>query len=95
MLFFPEGTRSADGSLQAFKSGAFKLAAETQVDIVPVTLQGANDLLPKGSLVPSVATVKITVHPAIPSRGLSDTELMQAARVAIQSGLHANKSKLI
>lgn len=95
MLFFPEGTRSADGLLQPFKSGAFKLATETQVDIVPITLQGANDLLPKGSLVPSVATVKITVHPAIRSRGLSDAELMNAARLAIQSGLNSNKSKLI
>lgn len=87
MLFFPEGTRSPNGKLQTFKMGAFKLANESQVAIVPLTLQGASSLLPKGSITPSIATVTITIHPAIQPRGRSDAELMSIARAAIESTL--------
>lgn len=87
MLFFPEGTRSRDGQLQQFKAGAFRLAAETRADVVPITLQGASDLLPKGSITPSVATVRITIHPVISSNGQRDEELLLAAQKAIASAL--------
>jgi 1-acyl-sn-glycerol-3-phosphate acyltransferase len=87
MLFFPEGTRSRNGQLQPFKAGAFRLAADADADIVPITLQGASDLLPKGSITPSVATVRITIHPHISSTGKSDNELMEAAQAAIASAL--------
>jgi 1-acyl-sn-glycerol-3-phosphate acyltransferase len=88
MLFFPEGTRSKDGSLQPFKSGAFRLASDANVAIVPMTLQGASHLLPKGSIVPAIATVTITIHPLIPSDGKKEEELMALARQAIDSSLH-------
>ncbi|MBM3382670.1 MAG: 1-acylglycerol-3-phosphate O-acyltransferase [Betaproteobacteria bacterium] len=87
MLFFPEGTRSRDGALQTFKNGAFRLASEAQCAIVPITLEGANDLLPKGSIIPAVATVRMTIHPMISSPGKSEEELMAAARNSIGSAL--------
>ncbi len=87
MLFFPEGTRSKDGRLQPFKSGAFRLAKDAQVAVVPLTLQGASDLLPKGSLIPSVALVTITIHPAIMTKGISEEEVMSKARHSIESSL--------
>lgn len=49
VLFFPEGTRSHDGEIQHFKIGAFKLAAELNVPVVPVVIDGTNNLIPKGS----------------------------------------------
>ncbi len=87
MLFFPEGTRSKDGSLQTFKNGAFRLASEARCAVVPITLEGANDLLPKGSIIPAVATVRMTIHPMISSIGKTEEELMAAAREAIGSAL--------
>lgn len=48
LLFFPEGHRSKDGKLQRFFSGAFKLAVETDVKIVPLCICGTNDLFPPG-----------------------------------------------
>ena len=87
MLFFPEGTRSRDGSLQTFKSGAFRLAHDMNCPIVPITLEGANELLPKGSIVPAVATVRMTIHPLIPSTGITEDELMSSARASIASAL--------
>ena len=91
MLFFPEGTRSHDSRLLPFKVGAFRLAMEAGVPVVPLTLQGASDLLPKGSLIPSNAEVKITVHPQISCSGVTETELMQQCRNVIESGL-SNKT---
>ncbi|HUW15649.1 MAG TPA: lysophospholipid acyltransferase family protein [Actinomycetes bacterium] len=46
VVVFPEGTRSRDGSLQRFHSGAFRLAAEAGVPVVPVGLRGTSELLP-------------------------------------------------
>jgi 1-acyl-sn-glycerol-3-phosphate acyltransferase len=87
MLFFPEGTRSKDSRLQNFKGGAFKLAKDTNVSVVPITIQGATQLLPKGSLIPSAALVKITIHPKINPHDLNEEELMLKARASIQSAL--------
>lgn len=51
VMIFPEGTRSPDGSLGAFKDGAFRLAIEAQVPVLPLALAGTRDCLPKqGSL---------------------------------------------
>jgi len=50
VMVFPEGTRSPDGRLQAFKVGAFQLAIESQVPVLPVVVSGTRECRPKGSL---------------------------------------------
>ena len=47
VLIFPEGTRSPDGHMRAFKSGAFELAKRTRIPIVPIALDGTARALPK------------------------------------------------
>ena len=49
VVFFPEGTRSRSGQIQPFKIGAFKVAQEAGVMILPVVLYGTRDALPKKS----------------------------------------------
>ena len=49
VLFFPEGTRSHDGTIQAFKAGAFKLAIDAGVDILPMAITGTYDSIPKNT----------------------------------------------
>lgn len=51
VLFFPEGTRSADGQLRPFKDGAFELAIEHQVPLIPVAVHGTGRALPKHGMV--------------------------------------------
>ncbi len=46
VLFFPEGHRSRDGKLQRFKSGAFKVAIDTNTPIIPLCLTGTEVMLP-------------------------------------------------
>ena len=48
VVIYPEGTRSTDGNIGEFRSGALRLARECGVPIVPVALTGTADVLPKG-----------------------------------------------
>lgn len=50
VLLFPEGTRSPDGKIHAFKMGAFKLARDNKVEILPVVIEGTGHALPKKNL---------------------------------------------
>jgi 1-acyl-sn-glycerol-3-phosphate acyltransferase len=61
VLIFPEGTRSADGTLQEFKTGAILLAAKAGVPVVPVGFNGSYNVLPKGKLLPRSGEVVIRV----------------------------------
>src|SRR5262249_59341627 len=47
LLLFPEGTRSPDGEVKAFKDGAFRLSITERVPLIPIALAGTADILPK------------------------------------------------
>lgn len=61
IVIFPEGTRSRDGRLQEFKTGAFMLALKSGCPIVPVAIRGTHDILPKGSLVARPGEVEVII----------------------------------
>ena len=73
-LIFPEGTRSRTGELQAFRRGGFFLAREANVPIVPVSIRGTFELMPKKRLVPRKGTVRVVFHPPVsaPESGTGD-----------------------
>jgi len=90
VLFFAEGTRSLDGRLLSFKKGAFRLALEQNLPILPVTLVGTRDILPAKTLRLFPGHGTMIIHPAIEtgSAGSSDIAvLMEQTRQAITSGL--------
>ncbi len=70
LLMFPEGTRSTTGVLQPFKVGVAVLAMERQVPIIPVYIDRAHQLLPKGRRFVKPGTVWVTfgrpIHPPDP-----------------------------
>jgi 1-acyl-sn-glycerol-3-phosphate acyltransferase len=70
VIIFPEGTRSATGDLQPFKSGGFHLAIRAQVPILPATISGTRVITPKRSLRVESGTVKIVYGKPIPTAGL-------------------------
>lgn len=49
VMFFPEGTRSRDGRLNRFTTGAFELAIRRQVPVLPMVIDGTQNCLPKKS----------------------------------------------
>jgi len=71
VILFPEGTRSPDGRVGEFRDGAFRLAIEAGVDVVPLAISGAAASLPKRSLVFHPATATLRVLPAVPTTGLA------------------------
>jgi 1-acyl-sn-glycerol-3-phosphate acyltransferase len=92
MTIFPEGTRSPDGRLRPFKKGPFHLAAETGFPIVPVTILGTYEMMPKGSMIVKAGTATLVFHPPVdPKQFASREELMQAVRETINSALPAER----
>ena len=88
MTIFPEGTRSPDGRLLRFKKGPFHLAAETGFPIVPVTILGTYEMLPKSRLMVKPGTATLVFHPPVDPRSFSSREdLMQAVWEKINSAL--------
>ncbi|MFZ0816662.1 MAG: lysophospholipid acyltransferase family protein [Candidatus Sulfotelmatobacter sp.] len=59
LIFYPEGTRSSNGEIQAFKKGAGMFAVELGVPVVPAYIVGARGILAKGKLVPRPGTVTV------------------------------------
>lgn len=90
LAVFPEGTRTADGRLQPFKSGAFKIALRAGVPIVPVAIRGTFALLPKTTLAPRPGRVDVIIGEPIETAPYTDKtlpELMARTRDAIAQGL--------
>ena len=90
VILFPEGTRSVDGSLGEFRDGAFRLAIEAGVDVVPLAIAGAGESLPKRSFVFRPATAILRVLPPVSTEGLAPAgarELGAAVRDRIAAAI--------
>lgn len=64
VVLMPEGTRSVDGTLGRFKKGAFHIAMQAGLPVVPIGIAGARDIVPKGGWLPRRA--KVFVHVGAP-----------------------------
>ncbi|MBT8099026.1 MAG: HAD-IB family hydrolase [Gammaproteobacteria bacterium] len=65
----PEGTRAITPRLASFKKGAFHLAMQAGVPIVPIVIHNSNDVQPKGDLIFHPGTVEVEVLPPIDTSG--------------------------
>ena len=92
MTVFPEGTRSRDGRLLPFKKGPFYLAMESGCPVVPVTILGTFEILPKGRFFLRKGTAELVFHEPIWPKDFADREaLVEATRAAIASSLPAER----
>jgi putative phosphoserine phosphatase/1-acylglycerol-3-phosphate O-acyltransferase len=69
VVIAPEGTRSISPKLGTFKKGAFHLAIQAGVPIVPIVIHNAGDVAPKGDFVFRPATVEVDVLPPVETSG--------------------------
>lgn len=98
VMIFPEGTRSQTGELQEFKDGAFRLAIDAGVPILPIVVAGTRDALIKSDWRFGRSDAEVRVLEPIEIDGLTKhdvPELRDRARAAIAEGLdtlHAERS---
>ena len=71
LMFFPEGTRSPDGDIKRFKSGAFVLSLHTGLPILPVTIDGSHEIMHKRSFLFRPGKVDLIIHPPISPSGFT------------------------
>ena len=89
-LIFPEGTRSLDGNLHELRRGGFFLAMQGGASIIPVTIKGSRELMPKGRFRARPGRIGVIFHDPISVEGCAVgniPDLMARVQAAIQSGL--------
>ena len=100
VMIFPEGTRSRDGRMGPFKPGAFRLAIEAQVPVLPVAVTGSADGMPKGSPWIRPTLVLIRVLEPVETKGMTGADvvrLMETVReriAAAEAELRAERAAL-
>jgi 1-acyl-sn-glycerol-3-phosphate acyltransferase len=88
MTIYVEGKRSFDGKLLPFKKGPFYLAMECGVPVVPITITGTRDVMPKGRFAIKPGLVTVNFHAPIEPEDFGSREcLMEKVRAAIDNGL--------
>ena len=71
ILAYPEGTRSRDGRVLPFKKGAFVVAIESQVPVVPVAISGADQVLSSTGFRVRPGTIRVKIGAPIPTAGMT------------------------
>jgi 1-acyl-sn-glycerol-3-phosphate acyltransferase len=96
IIVFPEGTRSPDGEVKEFKRGAFLLARHSKFPVVPISIIGTYEMLPRQGWCFWPGTMHIRMGEPIPTRGLSHQEsrdLMRRVRETIIENLEKGRAE--
>ena len=89
LVVFPEGARTWNGHMRQFKKGAYQLALEFNLPLVPVSIDGAFDVMSRTMKLPHWGHISLTIHkPIEPPASEADREtVMEATADAIRSAL--------
>lgn len=89
VVVFPEGSRTRTGRMRPFHKGAYQLSMEFGLPVVPVTIDGAFDVLPRGSWLPRPGRIKLTIHPPVdpPADEADRRRVIDASYEAVHSAL--------
>jgi 1-acyl-sn-glycerol-3-phosphate acyltransferase len=74
VMFMPEGTRSRDGRVQMFQDGAFRLAIEAGVPVLPLAIDGTRDALPRKGWIFGPVDCRLHVFPPVETTGLTPAD---------------------
>lgn len=92
VLFFPEGTRSRSGQLLPFKKGAFRVAVDQSLPLLPMTVIGTREIMAADSIQLYPGEVELVIHPPISTEahGVTDIPMLaERSRQVIASALPA------
>ncbi len=97
VVIFPEGSRSPDGSIQPFKKGGFTLAIKSRVPIIPISITGSREIMPKGKLTAASGEIRIRIDQSIETQDYSLKDwkfLMEKVRQTISKNFELISGKL-
>lgn len=77
MVVFPEGARTFTGHMRPFKKGAFLMADQLQLPVVPLTIDGSFDILPRTRHILSWHPMTLTIHQPVYPLGKKGEENLQ------------------
>lgn len=94
LVVFPEGSRTHNGKIGTFHRGAYLLADELQLPVVPLTINGSFEILPrdKKGIIPNRHAITLTIHAPIYPKGKGAENahaIMDESREVIVSSLEA------
>ena len=93
LMIYPEGTRSRDGEMRPFKKGAFRIATDNDLPVLPVTISGTREAWPAGSRLIRGGKVRVVVHPPVETADLDTagdlTELRDRVQTMMQDTYEA------
>lgn len=93
VVVYPEGTRSTDGEVKEFRSGALRLARDCGVPVVPVAVLGTAEVLPKGASFICHAPMRVRIgEPVDPNR--ASAPQLRAQVMALRVGAAAKRHEL-
>ncbi len=75
LMIFPEGTRSKDAEMMPFKKGAFRIAVDNRMPVVPVTIVGAHAAWKPDAKLVFGGRIRLVIHDPIPTADLGATDL--------------------
>jgi 1-acyl-sn-glycerol-3-phosphate acyltransferase len=83
VVIFPEGSRTYTGEVGTFKRGAFQMASDLQLPIVPITIRGAFEVMPRTTHWATPHKITLTIHPPVDTAKYNQNELIEMVRNAI------------
>lgn len=75
MVIFPEGARTLTGKMGRFKRGAYHIAYDLKLPVVPLTINGSYDVLKRNTHHLKPGRLELVIHEPIPTEGLTEAEL--------------------
>lgn len=90
IMLFPEGARSRTGKMGRFKRGAYQIAYDLKLPIVPLTLNGPFEVLKRGSFSLKSARMELIIHKPLPTIHLEESDLpalIEKSREVVHSAL--------
>lgn len=94
LLVFPEGTRSTEGTMLPFKKGAFRIAIDTGLPLLPVVLEGTERILPPGSKIFRRGTVSVRILEPIDTSGMTNRDDLTRLLTEVEADIGATWESL-
>ena len=89
LIVFPEGTRTHNGKMNKFKKGAFRIAQDLQLPIIPITIKGSFERFPRGAFLVKPGKIELIIHDPIDIEAYNNNmnQLILETHEIIEAGL--------